>query len=256
MAIPLAVAAGISLLPSVFKGISGIIQSNRAKKINPVNPNYQMNNEVIDNARRLSDRASNYNLPGYTKALSDIGSTYSSAFNQGVQGASSSGDVLDLATKIAYGQANATSDLNARNAMGRENAYMQSLQANAQAGQEYQNKNAYERDLYQQQLREKAALQQAGNENIYGAINDASSAGLSLINDINDKNNPNNGKPNNANARITNFLPNQTIAPQLDPLKYNVRTNGSYSSGNPYSINNSSQEDYILNLLKPYQRRV
>jgi len=185
MAVNLLAQAGISLLPSLFKGISSIIQGNKARSINPQDPGFQMNQGVIDNATELERRASNYNMPNYSRSMSDIGSTYSGAFSRGVEGASSSGDVLDLATKIAYGQASAQNDLNARNAQGADNAYMRSLQANAQAGQQYQDKNAYDRDIYQQQLRERAGLVQASNENAYGAINDASVAGMTLLSGIN-----------------------------------------------------------------------
>lgn len=215
MAAPLIAQAGISLLPSLFKGISSIIQRNRASKINPSDPQYQMNTGVIDNARKLEERASNYNIPNYERSMDDISRTYSGAFNQGVQGASSGGDVLDLATKIAYGQASAENQLNTRNAVGQEQAYLQSLNANAQAGQQYQDKNAYDRDIYQQQLRERAGLIQASNENAYGAINDASVAGMTLLNGLGNQSNP---------------------------------------SGGGYNLNGLSQQDYIGSLLRPYQR--
>lgn len=216
MALPILASAGISLLPSLFKGISSIIQRNRASQINPSDPNYEMNKGVIDNARQLQERASNYTIPNYQRSMNDIGSTYSSAFSRGVQGASSGGDVLDLATKIAYGQASAQNDLNARNAVGRENAYLQSLQANAQAGQQYQDKNAYDREMYQQQLRERAGFIQSSNENAYDLINDASVAGLTLLGGMKNQSNP---------SGTTN-----------------------------YNLNGLSQQDYIGSLLRPYQR--
>lgn len=208
MALPLIAQAGVSLLPSLFKGISSIIQRNQASNINPVDPNFQMNQGILDNATQLGQRASNYTIPNYNRSKSDIGSTYSQAFSQGVEGASSSGDVLDLATKIAYGQASAENQLNARNEVGRENAYLRSLQANAQAGQQYQDKNAYDRDIYQQQLRERAGLIQASNENAYGAINDASVAGMTYLNAGGGNNNT-----RAQNGAITNYLPNATVNP-------------------------------------------
>lgn len=181
MPLPLVAAAGASLLPSAFKAISGIFQKNKANKINPVNPGYQINNAVVDNARILGERYNNYEMPGYGQALSNIYQSGANAFAQGSQGAGSGGDILDLATKIAYGQNNAINQLGAQNAAGREQALGQSLQANAAAGQEYQNRNAYDRDMYQQQLREKAALTQAANQNIYGALDTGAAVASSFL---------------------------------------------------------------------------
>ena len=194
------VGAGISLIPSLFKGISSIFQGNKADDINPTDPQYQMNSGVISNAETLRNRAGNYMLPNYYKAQQDIDGTYSTAFNNGVQGASSSGDVLDLATKIAYGQANANNDLNARNAQGSENALMQSLDANAAEGREYQAKNAYDREQYMMQLREKAGLTQASNENAYGALDSLANVGSNLFM------NPYNNSRSNVNSANPNAL--------------------------------------------------
>lgn len=173
---------GLGLVPSIFKLFSGIGQTRRANKINPVNPGYTTNSGVIDNARVLGDRAGNYQMAGYGNAVNQIGGATANAFSQGIQGASSGGDILDLATKLAYGQSQQLNNLAVQNAQGADQALLQSLNANAQAGQEYQNKNAYDRDIYQQQLREKAALTQAGNENIYGGIDTAATIGTTLLN--------------------------------------------------------------------------
>src|SRR6478609_1676801 len=100
MAFPLA-SLGISLIPSLFKTITGASQRRKASAINPINPGYQINNSVIDNATNLTNRANNYTMPGYGNAVDNIYTSGANAFNSGVQGATSSGDVLDLATRIA-----------------------------------------------------------------------------------------------------------------------------------------------------------
>lgn len=164
------VGAGASLVPAIFRGIKGISQNRKANKINPIDPGYEMNQSVIDNARVLKDRYTNYQMPGYGKAMNDINSTYGQAFDNGIQGASSGGDVLDLATKIAYGQTQAQNQLATQNATGQERALMDSLNADVQAGQQYQDKNTYDREKYQQRLAEKAQLKEAGQQNIYGAL--------------------------------------------------------------------------------------
>lgn len=141
-----------------------------------------MNQGVIDNARVLRDRAGNYTMPGYGSAVNNIGGASASAFDQGIQGASSGGDVLDLASKIAYGQSQQLNNLAVQNAQGADQALLQSLNANVAEGQQYQDKNAYDRSQYDAKLREKAALTQSGNENIYGAIDQVANVGTTLLN--------------------------------------------------------------------------
>lgn len=174
------IGAGASLIPSIFQGIKGIFQKRQANKINPIDPGYQMNNAAIDASRIYGDRYGNYQLPGYNNYVNQIGSNMASSFNRGSQGASSSGDILDLATKIAYGGNQATNNLALQNAQGKENALNQYMQSNILAGKEYQDKNAYDREQYMNKLKEKAALAQAGDTNLYGALNTAGSVGTGL----------------------------------------------------------------------------
>jgi hypothetical protein len=174
--------AAVGLVPSLFQLFSGNAQIRAANKINPTDPGYKINEGIINNARILENRAGNYTMPGYSGAVDQIGGATANAFTKGIQGASSGGDVLDLATKLAYGQQQQINQLAQQNAQGADQALMQSLNANAQAGQEYQNKNAYERELYQQKLREKAALLQGGNQNMYGAIDSIANVGTTLLN--------------------------------------------------------------------------
>lgn len=181
MALPLAIPLAASLIPSGIKLISGLNQKNKANQINPTDPGYQMNTEVIDNARILGDRAGNYVMPGTQQAMNDIQATSANAFNTGIQGATSSGDVLDLATKLSYGTGKKINDLATQNAMGGERALLQYLNAKGAAGQELVNKNAYDRNRYDQKLGEKAALTEAANRNIYGAVDTLASVGASAL---------------------------------------------------------------------------
>ncbi len=182
MALGAILGTAASLIPAIYKTVSGIGQARRGKNMNPVNPGFQMNSGIIDNARILGDRYSNYQMPGYNQAQNNIQTNFASSFNQGVQGASSGGDVLDLASKLNYGQNQATNQLAVQNAQVKDQALMQSLNANAQAGQQYQDRNAYDRSIYQGQLNEKAALIQGGNENIYGGLDQIGSVAGAMLN--------------------------------------------------------------------------
>ena len=177
-----AIGAGLSLAPSLFRLIAGKKQNRDAKNMNIVDPGYQMNTGVLQNLDILQNSYGNYQMPGYNRAAGKIGSAYGTAFNSGINGASSSGDVLDLATKLAYGQSQAIGDLEAQNAIGKEQARGQFLNANAMAGQELVNKNAYDRDNYQRQLLERAGKIEASNQNIYGALDQGASVAGAYLN--------------------------------------------------------------------------
>lgn len=169
--------AALGLVPAAFKFFSGRKQIKQGRAINAINPGFQMNTGVIDNARILQDRYTNYQMPGYGQAMNNLQTNFANAYSQGVQGASSGGDVLDLATRLAYGQNQATNNLAMQTAQGRDNALNQYLNANVAAGQEYVNKNIYDRQEYEKRLAEKAALMQSGNENIYGALDQVAQLG-------------------------------------------------------------------------------
>lgn len=170
----IAVGIGAAVLPSVYKGIKGISQSAQANKINPTNPGFAMNYGVLDNAKTLSDQYGNYQLPGYASMQGNINTNYSSAFAGGVKGATSGNDILNLATRMAYGKNEAENQLGVESAQGKQGILGQYLNANAAAGQQFVDKNAYDRQMYEEQLRQKAALTQAGATNTYGAIDQLS----------------------------------------------------------------------------------
>lgn len=181
MAWALVAGAAISAAPAIYKGITGIGQSNKANAMKPVNPGYQVNQGVINNAKTLSDQYGNYKLPGYSQMYDNITRNYGDAFTKGLNGASSSGDVLDLATRMAYGKNNAFNQLGAENANGKQGMLGSYLDANAAAGREYQGANEYDRDQYDRQLREKAALTQAGATNTYGALDQVAGAASKYV---------------------------------------------------------------------------
>lgn len=175
------IGAALSFAPSVFKFFSGNSQVRQANRLHPVNPGYAMNSGIIDNARVLSNRYTNYQMPGLAQAQNNLQTNFANAFSQGVQGASSGADVLDLATKLNYGNGQATNQLAFQSAQGKDQALLQSLDANAASGNELVKKNMYDLQEYQRQLQEKAALLQAGKQNMFGAGDDIASGLGSLL---------------------------------------------------------------------------
>lgn len=177
-----AVGAGIAAVSAGYSIYSGVKQSKEAKRLREgaVDPGYEVNQALVDNARIMGDRYGNYTLPGYEAMKANVNQSAGQAFSQGVQGASSSGDVLDLAARIAYGQQQGLNQVEMANAQGRDQALLQYLDANVAAGQQYQSQNEYERQRYQEQLREAAALQQAGAVNTAQGADSLAGIGTSL----------------------------------------------------------------------------
>lgn len=183
MALPILAQAGIAAIPSIFGAARGIGQRRQAKRIRAaaVDPGYEMNSGVLANRDILENRYNNYTLPGMGQQLNRIGTNAATAFNRGVQGASSGGDVLDLATKIAYGTGQQQNQLMLQNAMGKENALGDYLNANVAVGSEQQAKNRYDQEMFMRQLNEAAALYGASDQNINNAITGLSSIGTSMV---------------------------------------------------------------------------
>ncbi len=182
---PIGIGGAIAgaVIPSIFSAINGIGQRRQAKRIraNAVDPGFMMNQGVLQNADTLQNHYNNYQIPGYNQALNNINASGATAFSSGLQGASSSGDVLDLATRIAYGTGQQYRGLAQQNAQGKEGALQDYLGANVAAGDQQQQANAYQRQKYQQQLAEAAALYNAGDQNVNSGITGASSIATSAL---------------------------------------------------------------------------
>lgn len=140
-------------------------QKRAAQAIRPVDPG--PNQALIDNARILRDRYGNYQMPGFDAARQDIGQSGAEGMAAVERGAQSSQDVLGAATRIAYGQGRSMSDLHKQNAIGRDNALMAYLGANAQAGTDQTN---WGRQQFMNDQQRKAQLANAAEMNEMGAI--------------------------------------------------------------------------------------
>lgn len=220
------IGAGIGLAPSVFKFFSGNSQKNAANQINPYNPGYQINNQVVDNGRILGDRYNNYSLPGQTNAQNKINNTYQNAFVQGSQGASSGQDVADLAAKLAYGKQNSQNQLQAQQEQGKDAALGGYLNANAAAGQQFQNKNQYDIAKYYQDLARKDSLNSAGNTNEYNALDNGSSVLSSLFlpkTAINYGGNTTNPQTQQSIFTSGGNTGNSSVSPTDQPVNYNAQ---------------------------------
>jgi hypothetical protein len=173
----IAAAAIGSLALGAYKTVKGANQSSAANKL--AKNNHFTPEQMPWEVKQATDLAAqNYTngMPGTAYARQAIDSNAASAFYNGSQGASSGGDLLDLAGKINYGQNQATNQLAAQQAQYKQQAlggYDAALgnQANWQ-GRLYQN-NVLQPYLRTANLA--ASMYGAGQQNMYSGLDDIGS---------------------------------------------------------------------------------
>lgn len=202
------VSGGVALAGMAIQADAGAKQMADAKAMSVVDPGYQGNPALARRAEVLGNRAVNYTLPGSSQALRDIDRAAESAFQAGVQGATSSNDVLDLAARMAYTTQSSRNRLAAQQAQGEEQALLQYLDAEAQAGQEVANANQWDRQEYQYDRQAQANLDNAGRINLNNAIQ----SGLSTVGQI-------------ATAKLAGVGNKRKLTPEEYAAQYNL-TNG------------------------------
>jgi len=179
-------ASGLSSLQGMSAGLgaafglfNGIGQLLKAKRMNPVRPEYEIPQETKD-ILGLRQSLLNAGLPGEQQATQDIYITQANAIANAARGASDQGQYLGL-LGMAQGSTNrALNNLAVQraqnyqaNVSGLENA--QRVMAAAEDKQWELNKY----DPYLMQLQRKYQLQNAGNQNIESGLSAIGSLGSS-----------------------------------------------------------------------------
>lgn len=170
------IGLGVSLAPTIFQSILGANQSKQAEAVSPgARPKYEIpaaEKASLDLTRLLAGS----NAPGYTIAKNDIESAGANALLTG----SKFGGV-DVA-QMYKNQTSALSDLNAGNEAYRERQ-LQNLTGKLSEFAGYQEKafDINKMQPYQYALQQSMDLKNASNQNIYGALSDASSGILEML---------------------------------------------------------------------------
>jgi len=178
----MAAGAALGVIPTVAGFFAGRAQRKAANRIKPVDPGFVANQGIMDNQRIVNNMYNNYTLPGMAGIQDNLNAGYATALNTSVQGATSSSDVLDAATKLSYNQGQNINALGIQAAQSKEAMLPMVLQSNMEAGNEAVRKNAFDESRYQAQLAEKAALLGAGTQNMFGAADNLATLGGSLLN--------------------------------------------------------------------------
>lgn len=169
------VTGGLSLAGSVGKYLTGRSQAKKAERLRNslVNPGITQNYGLERTSDILGQNFNNYNLPGFSNMLDKIRSNQAFAINQGINAAGSSGDILDLVTRSQSVTDNATQNLYMQQAQGKQQALNDYLNSVNAVGADQVRVNQLENQRYQQGLAEAAALEGAGMQNQFGAMNEA-----------------------------------------------------------------------------------
>ncbi len=174
----IAAAGLVSAGLGAYKAISGanqVADSKRLAKRNIFTPE-EMPYEV-GLATDLAARNYTNGMPGESNALNNINRNASSAFYRGQQGATSGGDILDLATRIGMGTNTATNQLAAQGAQYKASAlgeYQNALDNQAQYRDKLYNNNVLQPYLRTANLA--SSMYGAGKQNEYGGLDDIGSS--------------------------------------------------------------------------------
>lgn len=173
--------------------ITGAAQKSRAKKIrnNAVDPGIQPNYALDRVTQTLFQNYSNWNLPGYSKMIDQIGSNQASSNANVLNAATSSSDILNGITGNQVAADTSAIGLALNQASGKERALMSYLNSVNAQGQDQLRMNAQENERYQAELREAAAIEGAGIQNMNNGFQDLLTA---------------------SSAMVGNFLPRQTVS--------------------------------------------
>lgn len=178
MALPL-LSAGV---PSVIKGISGLFQSKKGKKLASSNlrPTYTRPVEVDQALSVAKNNYYNGSMPGQDQLIDQVGSATAGGITSLQQGASSSADLLDGINKISTGSFNALSDIQRQAALfrlGQMGAFTNQLNNSAAyADKEFD----YNQNVpHEQRSALSSSLINAGNVNLNNALGELGSLGVS-----------------------------------------------------------------------------
>ncbi|ARS36815.1 hypothetical protein [Pontibacter actiniarum] len=170
----------LAAAPAIYQGVSGILQKRKANRINAVRPTYNIPgavHESVDMARQSANAA----MPGYGTAQNNIKGATANA----VRSAQLAGSGNSMLAAIAAAQSNESNSLLnlATQSAQHQAAQRQNLQGSLMNLAQYKDKawDWNEKQKYQEKAAAKAALTEAANQNINGAISGLASIGTTAL---------------------------------------------------------------------------
>lgn len=167
-----ATAAAIGAGTAIYMGSQ---QRRAAKNVreNTQDPGIQPNYALDRVTSTLHENYSNWNLPGYSRMEDQIQTSQATSNRDAARASTSSADILNAITQNQGAADNAMSNLNIAQASGKEQALMRYLDSVQQQGQDQIRMNGMELNRYDASMREAAALEGAGIQNMNSGFQDA-----------------------------------------------------------------------------------
>jgi hypothetical protein len=223
----IAAAAIGSVALGAYKTINGANQTakaNRLAKSNIFTPE-EMPYEV-GLGTDLAARNYTNGMPGTANAVNNINRNAATQFYRGQQGATSGGDILDLATRIGQGTNMATNQLGAQEAQyksGALNQYEGALNNQANWQKQLYNNNTLQPYLRTANLA--SSMYGAGQQNMYSGLDDIGSSVVGAASAFGANNkppqstffNPNTSPLQASGGTYTSSYPDQQITPYQIP---------------------------------------
>lgn len=171
MALPLLAAAA----PSIIQGVSGFLQARRGRRLakQNVRPMYQIPDEYKQNLAIAEDMArTGLGQQQYNQASQNITRNQTA----GLRALSRSANPGAGIASLLRSSNDATNNLNVQDANAQRQNQMFAIQQRGVLGQQKLAKQNWDRlQRYQEQAQAAAALQGAGQQNMFGALNNLSS---------------------------------------------------------------------------------
>lgn len=190
-------AAVVTAGLGAYKAIDGANQKSKANQLakNNIFTPEEMPYEV-GLGTDLAARNYTNGMPGTSNARNDINRNAATSFYRGSQGATSGGDILDLATRIGQGSNAATNQLGAQEAQYKSGALGE--YEGALGNQAQWRDRLYKNNVLQPYMRTAnlaASMYGAGQQNMYSGLDDIGSAAVGYAKGSagNDKSTPTSG---------------------------------------------------------------
>jgi len=176
-------SAGAAAVPAIFQGISGIIQSNKGKRMaqNNIRPVYSRPTEVGQGLALAEQAYLNGGMPGSAVARNNVSSAGATALDNITQAASSGADVLDGISKVQYNEGLQTNDIATQEAAYKKQQLGQYQDQLANSAQYADKEFSYNKDApYQTTAAAASALIGAGNTNVGNSVNNLGSLATTI----------------------------------------------------------------------------
>lgn len=181
MALPL-LGLAAAALPTIFKGVSGALQLNKANQINPIRPEYKRSNQIREQTAMAYQNAMSNRLAGQSMAENNINRSTQNVISNAQQSAGSSTDLIAAYTAAQANENAAMNDLAGKSAQQQQQHRMAlSQQLGNEANFVDKEWDYNKRKKYEEEAAAKAALEGSGRQNLFGAASDIGSFGMSTM---------------------------------------------------------------------------